>query len=97
MYLEQSQEQIKVINFAVLQSNQADVVAACHQLKSISKTVGANIVADLAQSFEDKCKSDEISADELIEMRDELEIEYSKAAQFLKEQIRNNEEQDELV
>lgn len=97
MYLEQSQEQIKVINFAVLQSNQADVVAACHQLKSISKTVGANIVADLAQSFEDKCKSDEINADELIEMRDELEIEYSKAAQFLKEQIRNNEEQDELV
>lgn len=97
MYLEQSQEQIKVINFAVLQSNQADVVAACHQLKSISKTVGANIVADLAHSFEDKCKSDEINADELIEMRDELEIEYSKAAQFLKEQIRNNEEQDELV
>ncbi len=97
MYLEQSQEQIKAINFAVLQSNKAEILSACHQLKSISKTVGANIVADLAQSFEDKCKSDEVSADELIKMRDGLEIEYSRAAQFLKEQIKNNEEQNELI
>ena len=97
MYLEQSQEQIKAINFAVLQSNKAEIISACHQLKSISKTVGANIVADLAQSFEDKCKSDEIKADELIKMRDELEIEYSRAAQFLKEQIRNNDQQDDLI
>ena len=97
MYLEQSQEQIKAINFAVLQSNKAEIISACHQLKSISKTVGANIVADLAQSFEDKCKSDEIKADELIKMRDELEIEYSRAAQFLKEQIRNNNQQDDLI
>jgi len=97
MYLEQSQEQIKAINFAVLQSNKAEILSACHQLKSISKTVGANIVADLAQSFEDKCKSDEIKADELIKMRDELEIEYSRAAQFLKEQIRNNNQQDDLI
>jgi signal transduction histidine kinase/DNA-binding response OmpR family regulator len=97
MYLEQSQEQIKAINFAVLQSNKAEILSACHQLKSISKTVGANIVADLAQSFEDKCKSDEIKADELIKMRDELEIEYSRAAQFLKEQIRNNDQQDDLI
>ncbi|CAD2223089.1 Sensory box histidine kinase/response regulator [Pseudoalteromonas sp. 3J6] len=97
MYLEQSQEQIKAINFAVLQSNKAEILSACHQLKSISKTVGANIVADLAQSFEDKCKSDEIKADELIKMRDELEIEYSRAAQFLKEQIRNSDQQDDLI
>ncbi len=97
MYLEQSQEQIKAINFAVLQSNKAEILSACHQLKSISKTVGANIVADLAQSFEDMCKSDEVSADELIKMRDGLEIEYSRAAQFLKEQIKNNEEQNELT
>ncbi len=97
MYLEQSQEQIKAINFAVLQSNKAEILSACHQLKSISKTVGANIVADLAQSFEDKCKSDEIKADELIKMRDELEIEYSRAAQFLKEQIRNNDQQNDLI
>ena len=59
--------------------------------------MGANIVADLAQSFEDKCKADEINADELIEMRDELEIEYSRAAQFLKEQIRNHDQQDDLI
>jgi len=97
MYLEQSQEQIKSINFAVLQKSQSEIIAACHQLKSISKTVGANIVADLAQSFEDKCKADEINADELIEMRDELEIEYSRAAQFLKEQIRNHDQQDDLI
>lgn len=97
MYLDQSQEQMKTINFAVLQNSHDDIVAACHQLKSISKTVGANIVAKLAQSFEEQCKTAETNADELINMRDKLEIEYSKAAQFLKEQVKNNAQQDDII
>lgn len=96
MYLEQSHEQIKAINFAVLQSNQDAIAAACHQLKSISRTIGANTVADLTEKFETQCKTADLSTDDLISLRNELEVEYSKAAQFLKEHIKNNEHHDPL-
>ena len=50
---------------------------------------------ELAGAFEDKCKAGELTTDELIDLRDQLEIEYSKAAQFLKEQVRKAEEENE--
>ncbi|ALS31968.1 hypothetical protein PTRA_a0632 [Pseudoalteromonas translucida KMM 520] len=96
MYLEQSQELIKSINFGVMQSNVSDILEGCHQLKSISKTIGAHRVAELAIVFEEQCKTDELNSDKLIDLRDQLEIEYSKAAQFLKEQIKNAEQQEQL-
>lgn len=87
MYLEQSQVLIKSINAGVMLNDLNEIAAGCHQLISISKTIGAQMVADLAMSFEDKCNIGELTTDELINLRDQLEIEYSKAAQFLKEQI----------
>ena len=97
MYLEQSQSLIKSINSGVMINDLDEIVDGCHQLKSISKTIGAQMVADLASTFEEKCKKDELTTDELINLRDELEIEYSKAAQFLKEQVKIAEQEDELV
>ncbi len=97
MYLEQSQSLIKSINSGVMINDLDEIVDGCHQLKSISKTIGAQMVADLANTFEEKCKKDELTTDELINLRDELEIEYSKAAQFLKEQVKIAEQEDELV
>ena len=95
MYLEQSQELIKSINFGVMQSNVNEILEGCHQLKSISKTIGAHRVAELAVVFEEQCKTDELNSDKLIDLRDQLEIEYSKAAQFLKEQIKSAEQQEQ--
>ncbi|MEI8667008.1 ATP-binding protein [Pseudoalteromonas sp. B131b] len=97
MYLEQSQSLIKSINSGVMVSDLNEIIEGCHQLKSISKTIGAQMVADLATSFEDKCKADELTSDELIDLRDKLEIEYSKAAQFLKEQVKIAAQDDELI
>ncbi|MEG3758875.1 ATP-binding protein [Pseudoalteromonas carrageenovora] len=99
MYLEQSQGLIKSINSGVMVNDLSEIIDGCHQLKSISKTIGAQMVSELASAFEDKCKEDELSTDELIDLRDKLEIEYSKAAQFLKEQVRTaeDEQEDELT
>ena len=96
MYLEQSQGLIKSINSGVMVNDLNEIIEGCHQLKSISKTIGAQTVAELSSAFEDKCKEGELTTDELIELRDKLEIEYSKAAQFLKEQIKISEQEDEL-
>ncbi|WP_372761736.1 ATP-binding protein, partial [Pseudoalteromonas sp.] len=95
MYLEQSQELIRAINFGVMQNNLEDIIDGCHQLKSISKTIGAHQVTELASVFEEQCKTATPNSDKLIELRDQLEIEYSKAAQFLKEQIKISEQEDE--
>ena len=97
MYLEQSQGLIKGINSGVMVNDLDEIIEGCHQLKSISKTIGALTVAELSSAFEDKCKKGELTTDELIDLRDKLEIEYSKAAQFLKEQIRNHDQQDDLI
>jgi len=97
MYLEQSQGLIKSINSGVMVNDLSEIIDGCHQLKSISKTIGAQMVSELASAFEDKCKEDELSTDELIDLRDKLEIEYSKAAQFLKEQVRTAEDEQELT
>ncbi|MEL0641393.1 ATP-binding protein [Pseudoalteromonas aliena] len=96
MYLDQSQGLIKSINSGVMVNDLNEIIDGCHQLKSISKTIGAQTVAELSNMFEDKCKESELTIDELIDLRDKLEIEYSKAAQFLKEQIKISEQEDEL-
>ncbi|MDE1017375.1 Hpt domain-containing protein, partial [Escherichia coli] len=73
------------------------IISACHQLKSISKTIGAEKVAELAADFESQCKEQDLTSDQLIELRDNLEIEYSRVAQFIKEQLRNAKEQDDTI
>ncbi|WP_404340828.1 ATP-binding protein [Pseudoalteromonas mariniglutinosa] len=93
MYLEQAHILSKEINAAVMVNEQEAIISACHQLKSISKTIGALGVAELASKFEEQCKQDELTTDDLISLRDSLEIEYSKVAQFLKEQIKSAEQQ----
>ncbi|MEL0649344.1 ATP-binding protein [Pseudoalteromonas agarivorans] len=95
MYLEQSQGLIKSINSGVMVNDLNEIIDGCHQLKSISKTIGAQMVAELSSAFEGKCEEGELSTDELIDLRDTLEIEYSKAAQFLKEQVRTAEDEQE--
>ena len=93
MYLEQSNQLSKEINSGVIEQDLEKIISACHQLKSISKTIGAMKVAELAAEFEKRCKEDELSSDDLIELRDSYEIEYSKVAQFLKEQIQRAEQE----
>lgn len=95
MYLEQSNSLTKEINSAVMVADYQSIAQACHQLKSISKTIGAEQVSKLAADFEEHCNLESLSSDELIEQRDTLEIEYSRVAQFLKEQIRKSDEQEE--
>ena len=97
MFLEQSQSLIKSINSGVMVNDRDEISDACHQLKSISKTIGAEAVAQCAQEFEEKCKNAELDTDELIAQRDTLEIEYSKAAQFLKEQVRSASTDEETL
>lgn len=96
MYLEQSNNLTKEINTGVMVSDNQQIIDACHQLKSISKTIGAEKVAELAAEFEEHCKTEEPNSDALIEQRDNLEIEYSKVAQYLKEQVKNAPVEDEF-
>jgi len=95
MYLEQSNQLSKEINSGVIEQDLEAIKSACHQLKSISKTIGAMKVAELAAEFEGRCKDKEQppTSDELIALRDSYEIEYSKVAQFLKEQIQKAEQE----
>ena len=95
MYLEQSYQLSKEVNSGVIEQDLEAIISACHQLKSISKTIGAMKVAELAAVFEQRCKDDELSSDDLIELRDSYEIEYSKVAQYLKEQIKKAEQDTE--
>ncbi|KZN32629.1 hybrid sensor histidine kinase/response regulator [Pseudoalteromonas luteoviolacea] len=85
MYLEQSSELARDINGAVISSSQSEIIEACHQLKSISRTIGAEQVAKLAEGFEMRCKEEELSSDQLIQLRDELEQAYQKATEFIQQ------------
>ncbi|MBQ4840068.1 hybrid sensor histidine kinase/response regulator [Pseudoalteromonas luteoviolacea] len=87
MYLEQSSELARDINGAVISSSQSEIIEACHQLKSISRTIGAEQVAILAEKFEAKCKEEEMSSDQLIQLRDELEESYMKATEFIQKYL----------
>ena len=95
MYLEQSNQLSKEVNAGVIEYDLDKIITSCHQLKSISKTIGAMKVAELAAGFEQTCKESEPTSDELIALRDSFEIEYSKVAQFLKEQINKAEQEAE--
>ncbi|CAM4095010.1 hybrid sensor histidine kinase/response regulator [Pseudoalteromonas ostreae] len=97
MYLEQSHTLTKDINTGVMTSDNEIIITACHQLKSISKTIGAEKIAELAADFEDSCKEQTLTSDQLIGLRDNLEVEYSRVAQFLKEQVRNARQQDDQI
>ncbi|ESP93111.1 hybrid sensor histidine kinase/response regulator [Pseudoalteromonas luteoviolacea] len=87
MYLEQSSELARDINGAVISSSQSEIIEACHQLKSISRTIGAEQVALIAEKFEAKCKEEEMSSDQLIQLRDELEESYMKATEFIQKYL----------
>lgn len=95
MYLEQSNQLSKEINNGVIEQDLDTISSACHQLKAISKTIGAIKVAELASELERRIKEEELSSDDLIALRDSFEIEYSKVAQFLKEQINKAEQEAE--
>jgi CheY-like chemotaxis protein len=95
MYIEQSGVLVKDINSAVIINDTQSIAQACHQLKSISTTIGAESIAKLAINFEEHCNQQDLTSDELIELRDNLEIEYSRVAQFLKEQVRQSEQESE--
>ena len=95
MYIEQSGVLVKDINSAVIINDTQSIAQACHQLKSISTTIGAESIAKLATNFEEHCNQQDLTSDELIELRDNLEIEYSRVAQFLKEQVRQSEQESE--
>ncbi|MEC4087728.1 ATP-binding protein [Pseudoalteromonas rubra] len=83
MYLEQSSELARDINGAVISMSQEEIIEACHQLKSISKTIGAHGVADMAAEFEQRCKGEELTSDDLIHLRDALETHYQRATEFI--------------
>ncbi|KZW98739.1 histidine kinase [Pseudoalteromonas luteoviolacea] len=85
MYLEQSSELARDINGAVISSSQSEIIEACHQLKSISRTIGAEQVALLAEGFETRCKEEDLSSDQLIQLRDELEQAYQRATEFIQQ------------
>jgi len=94
MYLEQSNQLSREVNAGVIELDLEKIINSCHQLKSISKTIGAMKVAELAEQFEHRCKNEDPTSDELIELRDNYEIEYSKVAQYIKEQIQKAEQEN---
>ncbi|USD27876.1 response regulator [Pseudoalteromonas sp. SCSIO 43201] len=83
MYLEQSSQLTRDINGAVITMNQEEIIEACHQLKSISKTIGAQSVAETATEFETLCKENTLTGDQLIQMRDKLEQDFLAATEFI--------------
>lgn len=92
MYLEQSSELIRDIFANVMTREQDKIISDCHQLKSISKTVGAMQVAEIAIQFEQACKDRELSIDELISFRDRLDDYYTDAMMFMQDFIKQRSE-----
>jgi CheY-like chemotaxis protein len=92
MYLEQSSELIRDIFANVMTREQDKIISDCHQLKSISKTVGAMQVAEIAIQFEQACKDRELTSDELISFRDKLDDYYTDAMMFMQDFIKQRSE-----
>lgn len=92
MYLEQSSELIRDIFANVMTREQDKIISDCHQLKSISKTVGAMQVAEIAIQFEQACKDRELNIDELISFRDKLDDYYTDAMMFMQDFIKQRSE-----
>ncbi|RJE76573.1 hybrid sensor histidine kinase/response regulator [Pseudoalteromonas sp. MSK9-3] len=91
MYLEQSSMLTREVNGAVISMDQAAIIEACHQLKSISNTIGAEKVAETAIEFESQCKAGDLTADELIALRDRLDHDYADATQFIQAHLQQAE------
>ncbi|MBQ4844023.1 ATP-binding protein [Pseudoalteromonas sp. MMG005] len=87
MYLEQSSMLTREVNGAVISMDQNSIVEACHQLKSISNTIGAEKVAETAIEFERQCKENDLSADQLIALRDRLDHDYAEATAFIQSHL----------
>ncbi len=92
MYLEQSSELIRDIFANVMTREQDKIISDCHQLKSISRTVGAMQVAEIAILFEQACQDRELSIDELISFRDRLDDYYTDAMMFMQDFIKQRSE-----
>ena len=69
---------------------QENIISDCHQLKSISKTVGAMQVAEIAIAFEEACKARDLTIDELISFRDRLDDIYTDAMMFIQDFIKQH-------
>ncbi|AUJ71043.1 hybrid sensor histidine kinase/response regulator [Pseudoalteromonas sp. NC201] len=87
MYLEQSSQLTRDVNGAVITMSQEEIIEACHQLKSISKTIGAEKVAETAIEFETLCKEGTLTTDQLIQMRDKLEQDFLAATEFIQQYL----------
>ncbi|PCK32104.1 hybrid sensor histidine kinase/response regulator [Pseudoalteromonas piscicida] len=87
MYLEQSSQLTRDVNGAVITMSQEEIIEACHQLKSISKTIGAEQVAATATEFETLCKEGSLTSDQLIHMRDKLEQDFLAATEFIQQYL----------
>ncbi|MCF6437632.1 hybrid sensor histidine kinase/response regulator [Pseudoalteromonas sp. MMG022] len=83
MYLEQSSQLTREIYGAVISMDQDAIVESCHQLKSISNTIGAEQVAKAATEFEAQCKAQQLESDTLIALRDGLDQVYTQATLFI--------------
>ena len=57
------------------------------QTNLISNTIGAEQVAETAIEFESQCKAGNLTADELIALRDRLDHDYADATQFIQAHI----------
>jgi CheY-like chemotaxis protein/HPt (histidine-containing phosphotransfer) domain-containing protein len=95
MYLEQSDQLTREVYGAVISMDQDAIIEACHQLKSISKTIGADNVANLAIEFEKQCKDNTLTSDALIEHRNRLESAYSQAVEFIQAYLQSHPEKGE--
>ncbi|BBN80750.1 hypothetical protein PA25_07350 [Pseudoalteromonas sp. A25] len=87
MYLEQSSQLTREIYGAVISCEQSVIIESCHQLKSISKTIGAEQVAEIAIEFESQCKANTLSSDELIALRNKLDKAYTQATEFIQKYL----------
>ncbi|CAM4022101.1 ATP-binding protein [Pseudoalteromonas byunsanensis] len=95
MYLEQSNHLTREIYGAVISMEQDTIVESCHQLKSISNTIGAQKVAEIATEFEAQCKAQQLESDTLIEYRDKLEQAYTQATEFIQKYLQTPAPNDE--
>lgn len=89
MYIEQSKNLLRDINGGVIAMDENVIMGACHQLKSISNTIGAEKVAQLATEFEAYCQNGSLSSDELIRLRNRLDDHYACAEQFIYDHLGN--------
>ncbi|CAH9054154.1 Sensor histidine kinase RcsC [Pseudoalteromonas holothuriae] len=90
MYLEQSAQLTREIYGGVISCEQTAIIESCHQLKSISTTIGAELVATIATEFEAQCQEKTLSSDELIQYRNKLDKAYTQATEFIQDYLQSS-------